>query len=257
MAKHILVDREGAIALVTMNRPERRNALSLEHMQELTQAFRDIDRDGESAVAILRANGPAFCAGHDLSEMLNRDPAFYRELFDACIELMSTIQSIPQPVIAQVHGIATAAGCQLVATCDLAVASTEARFATPGVKIGLFCSTPMVALSRVVGRKKAMEMLLTGEAISANQAQAAGLVNRVVAPAELAAQTHVLAERIIASSAYVVGIGKRAFYQQIELPQPMAYAYTKDVMSTNAAAADAQEGMSAFLEKRSPKWCGR
>ena len=257
MAKHILVDREGAISLVTMNRPERRNALSLEHMQELTQAFREISHSGESAVAILRANGPAFCAGHDLSEMVNRDPVFYRELFDACIELMSTIQSIPQPVIAQVHGIATAAGCQLVATCDLAVASTEARFATPGVKIGLFCSTPMVALSRAVGRKKAMEMLLTGEAISANQAQAAGLVNRVVAPAELAAQTHVLAERIIASSAYVVGIGKRAFYQQIELPQPMAYAYTKDVMSANAAAADAQEGMSAFLEKRSPKWCGR
>jgi enoyl-CoA hydratase/carnithine racemase len=257
MAKHILVEREGPIALVTMNRPERRNALSLEHMQELTQAFRDIGQGGESAVAVLRGNGPAFCAGHDLSEMVNRDPVFYRQLFDACIELMSTIQSIPQPVIAQVHGIATAAGCQLVATCDLAVASTEARFATPGVKIGLFCSTPMVALSRAVGRKKAMEMLLTGEAISANQAQAVGLVNRVVAPAELAAQTRALAERIIASSAYVVGIGKRAFYQQIELPQPMAYAYTKDVMSTNAAAADAQEGMSAFLEKRLPKWCGR
>ncbi len=184
MARHILVDREGPIALVTMNRPERRNALSLEHMQELTQAFREISHSGESAVAILRANGPAFCAGHDLSEMVNRDPVFYRELFDACIELMSTIQSIPQPVIAQVHGIATAAGCQLVATCDLAVASTEARFATPGVKIGLFCSTPMVALSRAVGRKKAMVMLLTGEAISANQAQAAGLVNRVVAPAD-------------------------------------------------------------------------
>src|SRR5258708_38368014 len=145
MARHILVDREGPIALVTMNRPERRNALSLEHMQELTQAFREISHSGESAVAILRANGPAFCAGHDLSEMVNRDPVFYRQLFDACIELMSTIQSIPQPVIAQVHGIATAAGCQLVATCDLAVASTEARFATPGVKIRLFCSTRVVA----------------------------------------------------------------------------------------------------------------
>ena len=257
MAKHILVDREGPIAQVTMNRPDRRNALSLEHMQELTQAFRDIGRGKDSEVVILRGNGPAFCAGHDLSEMVNRDPAFYRELFDVCIELMSTIQSIPQPVIAQVHAMATAAGCQLVATCDLAVASTEARFATPGVKIGLFCSTPMVALSRAVGRKKAMEMLLTGEAISANDALAAGLVNRVVAPADLAAQTRTLAERIVSSSAYIVGIGKRAFYQQIELPQPMAYAYTKDVMSTNASAADAQEGMSAFLEKRPAKWCGR
>jgi len=257
MAKNILVDREGPIVQVTMNRPERRNALSLEHMQELTHAFRDIGRGTDSAVVILRGNGPAFCAGHDLSEMVDRDPAFYRELFDVCIELMSTIQSIPQPVIAQVHAVATAAGCQLVATCDLAVASTEARFATPGVKIGLFCSTPMVAVSRAVGRKKAMEMLLTGEAISANDALAAGPLNRVVASNELASQTRALAERIVSSSAYIVGIGKRAFYQQIELPQPMAYAYTKDVMSTNASAADAQEGMSAFLEKRPAKWCGR
>ena len=199
--RHILVDREGPIAFVTMNRPERRNALSLEHMQELNRAFREIGSWKESAVVILRANGPAFCAGHDLSEMIKKEPAFYRQLFDECIALMSTIQSIPQPVIAQVHAMATAAGCQLVATCDLAVASTESRFATPGVKIGLFCSTPMVALSRAVGRKKAMEMLLTGEAISANEAQAAGLVNRVVPPAELAAQTRALAERIIASIA--------------------------------------------------------
>jgi len=255
--RHILVDREVRIALVTMNRPERRNALSLEHMQELTQAFREIGRSQESAVAILRGNGPAFCAGHDLSEMVDRDLAFYRELFDVCIELISTIQSIPQPVIAQVHAMATAAGCQLAATCDLAVASTEARFATPGVKIGLFCSTPMVALTRAVGRKKALEMLLTGEAISANEALAAGLVNRVVAPDELAAQTRALAERILLSSTYVVGIGKRTFYQQIELPQPMAYTYTRDVMSMNASAADAQEGMSSFLEKRAAKWCGR
>src|SRR6266852_9674903 len=201
MARHILVDREGPIALVTMNRPERRNALSLEHMQELTQAFREISRSGESAVAILRGNGPAFCAGHDLSEMVNREPVFYRELFDACIELMSTIQAIPQPVIAQVHGIATAAGCQLVATCDLAVASTEARFATPGVKIGLFCSTPMVALSRAVGRKKAMEMLLTGELIDAATARSLGLVNRVVPPAGLSQAADNLARQIAGKSA--------------------------------------------------------
>ncbi len=255
--RHILLENEGRIAFVTMNRPERRNALSLEHMQELTEAFRRIGRQSESAVVILRANGSAFCAGHDLSEMLDRDPVFYRHLFDTCIELMSTLQSIPQPVIAQVHGMATAAGCQLVASCDLAVASSEARFATPGVKIGLFCSTPMVALSRAVSRKKAMEMLLTGEAISAQEALAGGLVNRVVPAAELAAQTRALAERISTSSPFVVGIGKRAFYQQIEMPQPMAYAYARDVMSANASAADAQEGMGAFLEKRPANWCGR
>src|SRR5712664_2021264 len=219
MARHILVDREGPIALVTMNRPERRNALSLEHMQELTQAFREISHSGESAVAILRANGPAFCAGHDLSEMVNRDPVFYRELFDACIELMSTIQSIPQPVIAQVHGIATAAGCQLVATCDLAVASTEARFATPGVKIGLFCSTPMVALSRAIGRKRAMEMLLTGEMIDARTALEWGLVNRVVPPPELDEAVGQLAQAIVRSSPLTIGIGKEAFYAQIDLDE--------------------------------------
>ena len=252
--RNILVEQDGPLAFVTMNRPERRNALSQEHMQELIDAFRHIGEQRETAVAILRANGPAFCAGHDLSEMIGRQPAAYRRLFDVCIELMSTLQSIPQPVIAQVQGVATAAGCQRVATCDLAVASSEARFATPGVKIGLFCSTPMVALSRAVGRKKAMEMLLTGEPISADEAQAAGLVNRVVPPAEVAAQTRALAERIVASSAFVVGIGKRAFYQQVEMPQPAAYAYAKEVMSANASGADAQEGMCAFLEKRKPNW---
>src|SRR5713226_1735008 len=257
MARHILVEREGPIALVTMNRPERRNALSLEHMQELAQAFQDIGRGGESAVVVLRANGPAFCAGHDLSEMMNREPVFYRELFDACIELMSTIQSIPQPVIAQVHGIATAAGCQLVATCDLAVASTEARFATPGVKIGLFCSTPMVALSRAIGRKKAMEMLLTGDLIPAQEALSAGLVNTVVPAAELESATRALAEKIAAASPLVVGIGKQAFYRQLEMPQHQAYDYAMEVMAFNATFADAQEGMCAFLEKRHPEWKGR
>jgi len=252
--RNILVEQDGPLALVTMNRPEKRNALSEEHMLELIDAFRRIGDQRETAVAILRANGSAFCAGHDLSEMISREPAAYRRLFDVCIELISTLQSIPQPVIAQVQGVATAAGCQLVASCDLAVASSEARFATPGVKIGLFCTTPMVALSRAVGRKKAMEMLLTGEPISAHEAEVAGLVNRVVPPAEVAAQTRALAERIVASSAFIVSIGKRAFYQQVEMPQPAAYAYAKEVMSANCSAADAQEGMSAFLEKRKAHW---
>jgi enoyl-CoA hydratase/carnithine racemase len=245
---------EESIACVTMNRPERRNALSLEHMEELIACFAAIGRSREVAVVILRGTGPAFCAGHDLREMVGREAAFYRRLFEVCTELMETIQFIPQPVIAQVHGMATAAGCQLVATCDLAVAAETARFATPGVKIGLFCSTPMVALSRAVGRKKALEMLLTGEPITAQEAQAAGLVNKVVPAADLEAATHALAASITASSSYVVGIGKRAFYHQLEMSQPLAYAYAREVMSLNATAADAQEGMGAFLEKRQPRW---
>ena len=253
----ITYEKDGSTALVTLNRPERRNALSLSMIEELTRCFRDVGADVNVRVAILRANGPAFSAGHDLGEMVGRDGAFYRQLFEACTTLMETIQGIPQPVIAQVHAIATAAGCQLVASCDLAVAAEEARFATPGVKIGLFCSTPMVALSRAVGARRAMEMLLTGEAISAQEAQAAGLVNRVVPAAELASATKAIAAKIAASSPYVVAAGKAAFYRQVQMPQPLAYDYAQDVMTMNAAAADAQEGMKAFLEKRRPKWCGR
>jgi enoyl-CoA hydratase/carnithine racemase len=250
----ILFERDGTTALVTLNRPERRNALSLRMLEELTRCFRSIGEDAEIRVAVLRASGPAFSAGHDLSEMVGRDGAFYRELFEACTALMETIQDIPQPVIAQVHAMATAAGCQLVATCDLAVASTEARFATPGVRIGLFCSTPMVALSRAVGSRRAMEMLLTSDPISAEEAVAAGLVNRVVPPAELAQATRALAAKIAASSPEVVAVGKSAFYRQMQMPQPLAYDYAEGVMCTNAAAADAQEGIRAFLEKRQPKW---
>jgi enoyl-CoA hydratase/carnithine racemase len=253
----IFFERDGSMALVTLNRPERRNALSLAMLGELTQCFRAVGTDREIQVAILRANGPAFSAGHDIAEMVGRDGGFYRQLFEACTALMETIQGIPQPVIAQVHGMATAAGCQLVASCDLAVAAEEARFATPGVKIGLFCSTPMVALSRAVGTRRAMEMLLTGEAISAHEALSAGLVNRVVPAGELAAATKALAAKIATSSPYVVAIGKAAFYRQLQMPQPLAYDYAQDVMSMNAAAADAQEGMKAFVQKRQPKWCGR
>jgi enoyl-CoA hydratase/carnithine racemase len=255
--EHILYEADGAVASIVMNRPKKRNALSLEHMQELTSCLQAIGETGETSVIVLRANGPAFCAGHDLSEMVGRDPGFYRHLFDVCCELMETIQAIPQPVIAQVHGVATAAGCQLAATCDLVVASEEARFATPGVKIGLFCSTPMVALSRSVGQKKAMEMLLTGEFISAEEALAEGLVNKVVPAEDLEAETRALAEKIAEASPLVVGVGKGAFYRQLEMPTEQAYAYTKEVMSFNATFADAQEGICAFLEKRKPEWKGK
>jgi enoyl-CoA hydratase/carnithine racemase len=226
-------------------------------MQELTDCLKAIGEAREAHIVILAGNGPAFCAGHDLSEMIGRDPETYRHIFDVCCELMETVQAIPQPVIAKVHGVATAAGCQLAATCDLIVAAEEARFATPGVKIGLFCSTPMVALSRAVGQKKSMEMLLTGDFISAEDALAEGLVNRVVPAEELEAETRKLAEKIVDASPLVVGVGKQAFYRQIEMPVEQAYAYTKEIMSFNASFADAQEGMCAFLEKRKPEWKGK
>ena len=253
----ILFEREGSTAIVTLNRPERRNALSLPMLQELIRCFRAIGEDTGLQTAILQAKGPAFSSGHDIAEMAGKDGAYYRELFEACTVLMETLQSIPQPVFAQVHATATAAGCQLVASCDLVVAAPEAKFATPGVKIGLFCSTPMVALSRAVGSKRAMEMLLTGEAISAQEALDAGLINKVVPAAELAGTTRALAAKISSSSPYVVAIGKSAFYRQLQMPQPLAYDYAQDVMAMNARAADAQEGFQAFLQKRQPKWCGK
>ena len=255
--EHIIFEVDGEIARITMNRPDKRNALSLAHMQELTSCIKAIGESREASVVVLAGNGPAFCAGHDLSEMIGRDPDFYRHIFEVCCELMETVQAIPQPVIAKVHGVATAAGCQLAATCDLVVAAEEARFATPGVKIGLFCSTPMVALSRAIGQKKAMEMLLTGDFISAQEALAEGLVNKVVAAEDLEEETRKLAEKITEASPLVIGVGKQAFYRQIEMPVEQAYAYTKEVMSFNASFADAQEGMCAFLEKRKPEWKGR
>src|SRR5919112_778160 len=193
--ENILFEQDGVVAYVTMNRPKKRNALSLEHMRELISCFGEIGECRDASVVILRGEGPAFCAGHDLSEMVGQNPGFYRHLFDVCCELMETIQEIPQPVIAQVHSVATAAGCQLAATCDLVVASEEARFATPGVKIGLFCSTPMVALSRSVGQKKAVEMLLTGDYVPAEEALRIGLVNKVVPANELDGAIDELAEK--------------------------------------------------------------
>lgn len=255
--EHVLVEGDGPVVYVTMNRPKKRNALSLDHMLELIEVFEAIGDGREYSVVILRGEGPAFCAGHDLSEMVGRDPEDYRRIFDVCCRLMEAIQAVPQPVIAGVHGVATAAGCQLAATCDLVVASEEARFATPGVRIGLFCSTPMVALSRAVGQKKSMEMLLTGDFVPAEEAKTEGLVNRVVPAEDLEAETRALADKIAEASPLVVGVGKQAFYKQLEMPTGQAYAYTREVMSFNATFADAQEGMCAFLEKRKPEWKGR
>lgn len=248
------LERDGACAIVTMNRPERRNALSLEMMRALERALHELGDDRSVRAIVLRAEGPAFSSGHDLRELCGGDEARYREIFDACVALMLRIPAVPQPVIAEVGGVATAAGCQLVATCDLAIASESATFATPGVRIGLFCSTPMVALSRAIGRKHAMAMLLTGEPIDATTAAAYGLVNRVVPGAVLHTETLALAERIGHASARVVGIGKRAFYEQIDRPIEQAYAYTRDVMVANALEPDAQEGIGAFLHKRAPAW---
>jgi enoyl-CoA hydratase/carnithine racemase len=255
--ENILVEREAPIATITMNRPEKRNALSMPMMTELIDAFRALGRDKEVRAIILAGNGPAFSAGHDLRELVDGDINAYREVFDVCTELMTLIQSIPQPVIARVRRIATAAGCQLVATCDLAVAAEEARFATPGVKIGLFCTTPMVALSRAIGRKRALQMLLTGELIPAETAADWGLVNTVVPDAQLDEAARMLALAVATASPLTVALGKQAFYTQIDLDQPKAYGYAKEIMSMNAMAADAQEGMCAFLAKRQPAWTGR
>jgi len=254
---YVILEEEEGLATVTMNRGEKRNPLSLAMMTALIDAFEKLGARREVRAIILAGAGPAFSAGHDLSEMRGRDLKFYRDEFDLCARLMQTVQRIAQPVIARVHGIATAAGCQLVATCDLALASANAKFATPGVKIGLFCSTPMVALARAIGRKRAMEMLLSGQPIDADTAAEWGLINRVVAESELVAETRKLAMLIADASSLTVGIGKQAFYAQIDLPQADAYEHTKEVMSQNAMAADAQEGIGAFLEKRKPVWCGR
>jgi enoyl-CoA hydratase/carnithine racemase len=248
---------EGDLAVITLNRPNRRNALSLDLMLELIDCLEQIGRSRTLRAVILAANGKVFSSGHDLSEMVGRDLNEYRRLFDVCSKLMEKIQSIPQPVIAQVQGIATAAGCQLVATCDLAVASDEAAFATPGVKIGLFCTTPMVALSRAIGRKRALQMLLTGEMVDAVTAAHWGLINMVVPASELASAARKLAIRIAEASSLIVALGKQAFYTQIDLDQPKAYAYAKEVMSMNSLATDAQEGISAFLGKRQPCWVGK
>lgn len=255
--ENLLVEINAPLARVTLNRPERRNALSLALMKDLGDCLRQIGQSREIGAVILAASGNVFSSGHDLNEMRGRTINDYRQLFDVCVEMMTLIQRIPQPVIAEVQGMATAAGCQLVATCDLAVAAETAKFATPGVRIGLFCSTPMVALTRAIGRKRALEMLMTGVPISAQTAADWGLINRVVTADQLRNETEGLARQIAEASPLTIGIGKQAFYTQIEQDQSKAYDYTKEIMSLNAMAEDAQEGIGSFLEKRNPCWRGR
>jgi enoyl-CoA hydratase/carnithine racemase len=250
----VLLELDGEFAYITLNRPNKRNALSEALMLQLVAALREAGKNLDIKAVILRANGTIFSSGHDLSELVNRTVIDYKRIFDLCVELMETIHETPQPVIAQVQGPATAAGCQLVATCDLAVAADTAWFATPGVKIGLFCSTPMVPLTRAIGRKKAMEMLLTGEPIPASEALTQGLINKAVPAAQLEGAVRELALAVADASPNVVAIGKEAFYRQIDLSETKAYAYTKEVMTFNALMADANEGIRAFLEKRKPLW---
>ena len=249
----LAVREDGDVTEITLDRPEKRNALSLDLLRELTAAV----GEARGAVVVIAGAGPCFSAGHDLGEMVGREAAFYDELFGACVELMEALHGIPQPVIAKVHGVATAAGCQLVAACDLAVAESGARFATPGVKIGLFCSTPMVPLSRAVGRKRALQLLLTGDFIDAATAADWGLVNLVVPAEELDEAVGTLARRIATASPTTIGIGKAAFYEQVDRTEGDAYAHTRAVMAANAAIPDAQEGITAFLEKRPPTWTPR
>ena len=250
----VRIDREGDAAVITMANAGKRNALSRAMMRALIAALDEAAVDPRTRAVIVRGEGPAFSAGHDLREIAEARDAEMDEIFDTCVELMESLQRIEAPTIAEIDGIATAAGCQLVASCDLAVASERSVFATPGVKIGLFCSTPMVALTRAIGRKAAMEMLLLGEPIDAARALAWGLVNRVVAAERVHAEALALAERIARSARMTVATGKTAFYEQIDLPQHEAYAYAKRVMVRNARAADAVEGIGAFLEKRAPNW---
>jgi enoyl-CoA hydratase/carnithine racemase len=249
-------DNDG-VAWLTLNRPAARNALSMALMQALVDELAGIATDAAVKVVVLGGAGPAFCAGHDLRELRARpERAAYQATFELCSRLMTAVVRLSKPVIARVHGIATAAGCQLVASCDLAVAAETARFATPGVNIGLFCSTPMVALSRAVGRKAAMEMLLTGELIDASRAHALGLVNRVVPESDLDAAVAALAGQIVAKSPLTLAIGKEAFYRQAEMGLDEAYAYASEVMTRNMLARDAAEGIDAFLGKRPPVWTG-
>jgi enoyl-CoA hydratase/carnithine racemase len=251
--EHIQVERSGDFATVTMNRPQKRNALSLDHMRELIQAFSEV---GESSALgiVLAGNGPVFSAGHDFADVVDDDLSGVRALLVTCTELMTLMQQVPQPVVARVHGLATAAGCQLVASADLAVASEDAGFAAPGGKGGWFCHTPMVAIARNVGRKRAAELALSGDVIDARTALDWGLVNKVVPAVQLDSAVQDMLERVTRGSAESKGIGKQALYAQIDLDQPKAYAYAIEVMAATSQLPDAREGMHAFLEKRKPQW---
>ncbi len=254
---YLKFESEGGIGIIILNRPEKRNALSLELLQELSALLTSISENRETRVVIIKGEGKVFCAGHDISQLINHEMTFYKAIFDTCVEVMEKIQHLPQPVIAQVHGVATAAGCQLVAACDLAVAEEDTLFGTPGVKVGLFCTTPAVPLVRAIGRKRALDMLLTGRMISAKEAEQYGLINKVVPGDQLTAETTALARRIAEASPLTLSLGKSAFYTQVNLADSQAYDYAKQAIVNNLFAEDAQEGLSAFLEKRKPAWKGR
>lgn len=252
--RDIQLQLDGRMATLLLNRPEKRNALSLNTLREMIHACEDLATRQEVRVVVIRGKGPMFSAGHDLKELAEGDLQDYRQIFAACMKMMLLLHEIPQPVIAGVHGIATAAGCQLVAACDLAIATENARFATPGVKIGFFCTTPMVPLSRAVGRKKALEMLFTGEFVSAHEAMQFGLVNQIVPADELDDAIRRLADHICQFSREVVGAGKATFYHQIEMAERIAYGYATEVISVNGVRPVAREGMAAFFGKRDPVW---
>ncbi|MDY6987590.1 MAG: enoyl-CoA hydratase [Thermodesulfobacteriota bacterium] len=255
--KCLTFELDGAVGTITLNRPEKRNALSLELLEELSALLTAIGENKKVRVVIVKGEGKVFCAGHDISQLVGHDMTYFQAIFHACIIVMKRIQDLPQPVIAQVHGVATAAGCQLVAACDLAVAEEGTLFGTPGVKIGLFCTTPGVPLVRAVGRKRALEMLLTGRMISAEEAAQYGLINKVVPAEELAEETRDLADAIAQASPLTVSMGKEAFYTHVNLADAQAYDYAKQEMVANLFAEDAQEGLTAFLEKRKPTWQGK
>jgi enoyl-CoA hydratase/carnithine racemase len=256
----LLLEYHSDCAVLILNRPQTRNSLSEAMLTALSDALTEIAADNTVRAVVIAANGPAFCAGHDLKELTSRrsDPdggrAYFRYMMSLCSKTMLQIVNLPRPVIAAVQGVATAAGCQLVASCDLAIASTAAKFATPGVDIGLFCSTPMVALSRNIARKHAMEMLLTGDAITAEHAYRMGLINRVVSPGKEREEALVFARKIAGKSSHIVKIGKEGFYRQAEMSLSNAYQYVSEVMVENLMARDAEEGLKAFIEKRAPKW---
>lgn len=260
IAPALLREARGAAVLLTLNRPDQRNALSEALLGDLLDAIEELSLNDAVKSVVITGNGPVFCAGHDLKELSSRrsdadhGKAYFAEIMGLCSRLMQAVVRCPKPVIAAVQGPATAAGCQLVASCDLAIASQDATFCTPGVHIGLFCSTPMIALSRNVSRKHAMEMLLLGDEVEAARACEIGLINRTVPPSELLKASFLMAEQIASKSAAVVKIGKEAFYRQLEMPLSQAYDYASEVMVTNMLHRDAKEGIDAFLEKRPPKW---
>lgn len=257
--KFITFEKKGPIGWITLNRPNQRNALSLGLMNEIQKQLNLVAKDRNIRVIIIKGNGPDFCAGHDLNELVgnNYDIEHFRKIFSTSTEMMQTLHNLSQPVIAQVHGIATAAGCQLVAACDLAIADTRAKFATPGVKIGLFCITPMVPLSRTIGRRRALDMLLTGRFVSAQEAEKIGLINKIVEPEKLAEEAEKLALEIAQYSLHALETGKKAFYEQVDSDELSAYNYAKEEISKNCLSEDAQEGMKAALEKRKAVWKDR